>query len=162
MEISEEFRDSIRGLEAKLLGFKTIKDNLWSERQQMEKDFQGLRAQMGWRERHFNGKWWGNPNLVQKVCNLESRYKVNSIEYREASQNIIKTHYGIYEAIRANLLEHDESYKKLSLFFEAIETMRESVYSYYNLVGEALSGLGTPNADEAIQKTREAFLQFFK
>ncbi len=162
MEIEEEFRDSIRGLEAKLSGFKTVKDNLWSERQQMEKDLQGLRAQMGWRERHFNGNLGGNKKLVQQVSDLESHYKANSLEYSKASQSIITTDYGIYEAIRTYLLGHDETYRKLSLFFGAIETMRESVDSYFDLIGDVVSGLGTPNANEAAKKARLALPPFLK
>jgi hypothetical protein len=113
MLFSTEFRDQLRTLEREAAECRDLLKKIRSRNLRLLGEMDGLRLQMGWREKYFRGWFGGNKLLVQESRRLNAELK-DTLVGQEAQKVAIETAERVcIEAVAAHLAENDPEFRDL-------------------------------------------------
>jgi DNA repair exonuclease SbcCD ATPase subunit len=150
MNFSAEFRQQLRVLESAVSrcqdGLKKIK----SRKLRLCGQLDGIRRQMGWREKYFCGWFGGDKRLVQEARETKVELADALVEEEAQSAAIETAERECLAAVAAHLAEHDQEFRSLDQRYSEVSKVKSAADELSETIDRALSEIDDAESMETL------------
>ena len=150
MNIPTTLRERVQRLEREIEGYNDSANQSETQRNDTQTQYDSVRSQMGWREKHLAGWFGGDKSVVQRSRSLEGSLNDYDTKISQARTAMQTTEDQIDEAIKSYLVQNDPTYQQLDAALAKVADIRDATDSYIGRIDNALSEIDDAQTMETV------------
>jgi len=150
MALSTEFREHLRTLERAVSRCQDGLKGLKSRKLRLCGQLDGIRLQMGWREKYFRGWFGGDKRLVREARETKVELADALVEEEAQSAALETAERECITAVAAHLADHDPEFQSLDRRCSEVGRVKKAADEYGEAIDHALSEIDDAESMETL------------